>query len=132
MELNLKIAGLLQISLALIHALFPRRFGWKEELASLSLLSRQIMYVHTLFVALTVFLIGVLCITSASDLINTTLGRRIALGLGIFWITRLYIQFFGYSSELWKGKAFETAIHIVFSVFWVYLSVTFIAVAFSL
>ena len=132
MELNLKIAGILQIGLALIHALFPRRFGWKEELMALSLLSRQIMYVHTLFVALTVFLIGILCLTSASDLINTALGRRIALGLGIFWVIRLYIQFFGYSSELWRGKGFETAIHILFSTFWIYLSVTFIASAFSL
>lgn len=128
MELNLKIAGILQIGLALLHALFPRRFGWKEELKPLSLLSRQIMYVHTLFIALTIFLMGILCITSANDLISTTLGRRIALGLAIFWLTRLYIQFFGYSSELWKGKAFETAIHIVFSVFWVYLSVTFVSV----
>ncbi|MEP6945860.1 MAG: hypothetical protein ABJA02_08080 [Acidobacteriota bacterium] len=132
MELNLKIAGLLQIGLALLHAFFPRRFGWKKELVSLSLLSRQIMYVHTLFVALTVFLIGLLCVTSAGDLVSTTLGRRIALGLSIFWLTRLYIQFFGYSSLLWKGKPFETAIHIVFSIFWVYLSVTFIATAFSI
>lgn len=130
MELNLKIAGLLQIGLALLHAFFPRRFRWKEELVSLSLLSRQIMYVHTLFVALTVLLIGVLCLTSASDLINTSLGRRIALGLAIFWLVRLYIQFFGYSSKLWKGKAFETTIHVVFSIFWIYLSVTFIGVAF--
>lgn len=130
MELNLKIAGLLQIGLALVHAFFPRRFGWREELVSLSLLSRQIMYVHTLFVALTVLLIGVLCLTSAADLVNTTLGRRIALGLAIFWLIRLYIQFFGYSSKLWKGKAFETTIHIVFSIFWIYLSVTFIGVAF--
>ena len=90
------------------------------------------MYVHTLFVALTVFLIGVLCLTSAGDLISTTLGRRIAVGLAIFWLTRLYIQFFGYSSELWKGKAFETAIHIVFSILWIYLSVTFLTVATSL
>lgn len=130
MELNLKIAGLLQIGLALLHAFFPRRFRWKEELASLSLLSRQIMYVHTFFVALTVFLIGVLCLTSSADLINTTFGRRIALGLAVFWLIRLYVQFFGYSSKLWKGKAFETTIHIIFSIFWIYLSCTFIAVAF--
>ena len=127
MELNLKIAGILQIALALFHAGFPRRFGWKEELASVSLLSRQVMYVHTLFIALTVFLIGVLCVTSASDLINTALGQRVSLGLAIFWLTRLVVQFFGYSSELWRGKRFETIIHVVFSILWVYLSATFVA-----
>ena len=126
MELNLKIAGVLLIGLALLHIGFPRRFQWKAELAGLSLLSRQIMYVHTLFVALTILLVGVLCVSSAGDLVNTTLGRRVCLGLALFWLTRLVIQFFGYSSELWRGKVFETVIHIAFSVFWVYLTATFV------
>ena len=126
MELNLKIAGVLLIGLALLHIGFPRRFQRNAELAGLSLLSRQIMYVHTLFVALTILLIGVLCVSSAGDLVNTTLGRRVCLGLALFWLTRLVIQFFGYSSELWRGKVFETVIHIAFSVFWVYLTATFV------
>lgn len=84
------------------------------------------MYVHTFFIGLIVFLMGLLCLTSAEDLINTRLGKRITLGLGIFWTCRLLIQFFGYSSKLWKGKRFETAVHIFFSLLWAYLSVVFI------
>lgn len=129
MELNLKIIGVLLIALAILHAFFPKQFGWKKELAELSLLSRQIMYVHTLFIALIILLMGIFCITSAEDILNTTLGKRVALGFSIFWTTRLFVQFFGYSSELWRGKLFETAMHILFSIFWVYLSLTFIAVA---
>lgn len=128
MELHLKIIGVLQIGLALLHAFFPRHFRWKEELGSLSLLSRQIMYVHTLFIALIILLMGLLCLTSTNELISTQLGRRVSLGMGIFWITRLLIQFFGYSSELWKGKTFETTVHILFSILWLYFSVIFMAV----
>ena len=128
MELHLKVIGVLQIGLALLHAFFPRHFRWKEELSGLSLLSRQIMYVHTLFIALIILLTGVLCLTSAADLVSTPLGKRVCLGLGLFWITRLLIQFFGYSSELWKGKVFETVMHIVFSIFWLYLSVVFVMI----
>jgi hypothetical protein len=84
------------------------------------------MYVHSFFIAFVVLLIGVLCLTSAEELTSTTLGKRISLGLGIFWTTRLFIQFFGYSSKLWKGKSFETSVHIFFSIFWVYLSTIFI------
>lgn len=131
MELNLKIAGVLLIGLALLHVFFPKRFGWKKELASLSLLSRQIMYVHTLFIALVILLMGIFCISSANEIVITPLGRRVALGFAIFWVVRLGVQFFGYSSELWKGKAFETTMHILFSILWVYLSFTFIAVAFA-
>lgn len=89
------------------------------------------MYVHTLFVALVVFLMGVLCFTSAPDLITTSLGKRVCLGLGVFWGLRLVVQFFGYSTELWKGKRLETSIHIIFSILWVYLTVTFFAALLS-
>jgi hypothetical protein len=84
------------------------------------------MYVHTFFIGLVVFLMGLLCLTSSDDLIKTEFGKRITLGLGIFWTTRLIIQFFGYSPKLWKGKTFETTIHILFSLLWTYLSVAFI------
>jgi hypothetical protein len=128
MELHLKIIGILLIVLAFIHVTFPRYFNWKQELSSLSLINKQIMHVHSFFIAFTVFLMAVLCITSSKELIGTILGKRICLGLGIFWTTRLFIQFFGYSTKVWRGKVFETIVHILFSIFWVYLSVIFISI----
>lgn len=88
------------------------------------------MKIHTFFIALTVLLMGVLCLTSTYDLATTTLGRRLSLGLGIFWGLRLFIQFFGYSTTLWKGKKFETIIHIVFLIIWTYFSIIFLAIYF--
>lgn len=125
MEIHFKIIGVLLIALSLIHVIFPRYFNWPKELVSLSLVNRQMMYVHTFFIALVVFLIGILCLTSSGELLSTGLGKKIVLGFGVFWSIRLLIQFFGYSSALWKGKLMETAIHIVFSLFWTYLSVIF-------
>lgn len=126
MELQLKIIGILLILLAGIHIIFPKYFKWKIELNSLSLINRQLMYIHSFFIAFAVLLIGILCLTSAEELTSTTLGKKISLGLGIFWTTRLFIQFFGYSPKLWKGKTFETSVHIFFSIFWVYLTTIFI------
>jgi hypothetical protein len=125
MEIQLKIIGGLLIALALIHIVFPKYFNWDKELSQLSLVNKQMMQVHTLFIALTLFLMGVLCFTSAIELTKTTLGKRISLGFGVFWGVRLFIQFFGYSTKLWKGKAFETTIHIFFSLLWAYLTWTF-------
>lgn len=129
METHLKIIGVLLILLALMHVFFPKHFHWREELARLSLLNRQVMVVHTFFIALTVFLMGLLCLTSAAELSGTPLGKRVALGLSVFWMARLLTQFFGYSSELWRGKRFETAVHVVFSALWTYLTVVFAWVA---
>ncbi len=125
----LEITGGMLMALALLHAVFPRYFRWREETAGLSLLTRQILYVHTFFIALTVFLMGLLCVTSAADLMHTTLGRRICLGMGVFWGIRLLIQFFGYSSKLWRGKVLETVTHIAFTLFWGWLTALFLIVA---
>lgn len=128
MQVNLGISGILLIMIALIHFYFPRYFNWKGELGSLSIINRQMMKIHTFFIALVVFLIGILCLTSSAELSGTKFGKRISLGLGIFWAIRLFVQFFGYSSKLWKGKSFETAVHILFALIWTYLSATFILV----
>jgi hypothetical protein len=125
MKVLLEITGCALIALAMLHAMFPRRFRWREETAGLGLLTRQILYVHTFFIALTVFLVGLLCLTSADQLMQTELGRRISLGLAVFWGIRLVIQFFGYSPVLWRGKRFETSVHILFSLFWAFLTVLF-------
>lgn len=129
MHLHLKIIGIVLIALAMVHIIFPRYFNWNKELNSLSLINRQMMTVHTFFIALLVFLMGLLCFTSSNELIGTHLGKKICLGLGIFWAIRLVIQFFGYSSELWKGKTFETTIHIILIFLWIYLSFIFWTIA---
>lgn len=131
MEIHFKLIGIILIVLGIVHAIFPKYFDWKNELKSLNLINRQMMIVHTFFIALIVVLMGLLCLTSANELVNTNLGKKISLGFGVFWLARLLIQFFGYSSELWRGKTFETAIHIVFSILWTYLSIVFFAVYFS-
>jgi hypothetical protein len=131
MEIHLNIIGILLIILALGHIIFPSYFNWEKELKSLSLINRQMMTTHTFFIALTVFLIGLLCLTSSKELIETNLGKKISLGFGIFWTIRLGFQFFGYSSELWKGKTFETIMHLLFSIFWAYLCIVFLMIYFK-
>lgn len=128
MILQLYIAGTLFILLAIVHVIFPRYFRWKEELSTISLINKEMMYVHTFFIALVVFLMGALLISSADMLVGTILGKRVCLGLSFFWMVRFWFQFFGYSSSLWRGKKKETAIHIVFAVFWLYCAVLFFMV----
>jgi hypothetical protein len=128
MELHLKITGYLLVVLSLIHIIFPRYFNWKKELAPLSLINRQMMYVHMFFIALVVLLMGVLCICCSDDIVHTKLGQQLSLGLFIFWAARLIFQFLVYSPKLWKGKTFETIVHVLFSILWVYVSIVFLLI----
>lgn len=131
MEIQIRVIGFISIVLAVIHVIFPAYFNWKKELKTLSLINRQLMAVHTFFIALVVLLIGLLCLSSAHELVATNLEKKLSLGLGLFWTIRLFIQFFGYSPALWKGKPFETTIHILFSILWLYLSSVFLFVYFD-
>lgn len=126
MTIHLQIIGTLFMLLAFVHVGFPRYFDWKQQLASLSLINRQMMQVHTFFIAFVVFLIGLLCLTSPDELIGTPLGRRICLGLGVFWSIRAIVQWLFYSPELWRSKRFETSMHAVFSCLWIYCAVVFL------
>lgn len=122
METHIRIAGIISILLAMIHIFFPSYFQWKKHLEKWRLIDRQIMLVHTFFVALMILLTGILSMLSATALHTTTLGHHVTLGLGIFWLVRLYFQLFVYSSKLWKGKQWETSIHIIFLLLWVFMS----------
>lgn len=130
-ETQLITIGFLLMALALVHSIFPKYFSWKDELIKLSLVNRQMMQVHTFFIAFVVFLMGLLCVTSYTDLIHTPLGKRIALGFSVFWGIRMLFQFFIYSPKLWKGKTFETIVHVVFSIFWIYLTTVFFLISTS-
>ncbi len=129
MEIHIKIIGFILLPLGMIHIIFPRFFNWKKELSTLTLINRQMMQVHTFFIALIVILMGILCLTGSSDLVTTKLGKSICLGMGIFWGVRALFQFFVYSPKLWRGKTFETFIHIIFSFIWIYFTTVFIRIA---
>lgn len=129
LELHLRLAGFLQIALAGLHLFFPRRFNWKEELSRLSLLNRQIFYVHTFFVCLVLVLIGALSLFAPHDLLQPTpLSRMVLGGFAGFWGLRLLFQWLVYDSSLWRGNRFHTLAHWAFTGLWVYLTAVYAGV----
>lgn len=121
LNLHLKIVGLMLILLALAHVDFPRRLGWRVDLAKVSLFTRQVFYVHCFFLCLVLALCGALSLFGTAALMERTpLARMVLGGLVIFWGARLFAQFFVYDSKLWRGNAFNTGMHVLFSLMWIY------------
>ncbi len=118
---HLKFIGLALMILALAHIPIHRHFKWKEETASLTLFTRQVFHVHTFFIALTVWMFGALTFFFTDELLQPTrLSLAILFGFTVFWGIRLIAQLFVYDSVLWRGKKFETIMHIIFTCFWIY------------
>ena len=123
---NLRAVGVFMAALAIMNVFVPKRFHWREEMARLSLLNRQIFEVHAMFLIVTLALFSALLLTSADALLEPTrLSRAILTGLTIFWALRMLAQWFYYSPANWRGDRFNTAMHYAFSAAWVYVTAVF-------
>jgi hypothetical protein len=126
LELHLRIAGTLLILLAAAHLFFPKELGWKEDLAKLTLLNRQIFLVHVGFIVLILLLFGTLALAFAPDLVAPSrLAKAVLGGLTLFWGLRLITQQFVYDRSLWLGNRRNTVLHILASLLWCYLTAVF-------
>lgn len=128
MKTCLQIAGIFQLVLSLAHFGFARRLGWREELQRVSLLTRQIFWVHAGFLMLTLAGFGSLSLLCADDLLTRSpLARAVLGGLSVFWAVRWYCQFFVYRAELWRGNSVNTIAHILFALLWTFLTAVYAA-----
>jgi hypothetical protein len=122
----LRLCGAALLGLFVLNFFVPKKFGWAEELPRLSLLNRRIFQVHAIFIALILLMMGLLLVTLPHTLLAPQpLARAVAGGLAVFWAVRLWMQWFLYDRELWRGKPFETAMHFSFTALWIALTVTF-------
>jgi len=112
--------------LGLSHIFFNRFFRWEQELVAVSLLTRQVFFVHNFFIGLTVILGGAASFFGANALLlPNTLSRAALSGMATFWLCRLLAQFFGYDSAIWRGNRFRTFMHVAFSLLWCYVTATY-------
>lgn len=123
----LRTAGVVMLLLVPLNLFdVPKRFAWKTEMAGLSLLNRQIFWVHAWFLCLVLTMIGLLALLLTRPLLEPTpLARALTGGLAFFWLARLLLQWFYYSPQIWRGNSFYTVVHYVFTVLWLFLTTAF-------
>ncbi|HEV8113489.1 MAG TPA: hypothetical protein VGR31_12005 [Planctomycetota bacterium] len=125
-ETHLRAAGALLLLLASLHPFLPKELGWRDDLAKLSLVNRQIFLVHVAFIVLLLVLLGLLVFCFAGELAAPSrLARAILGGLALFWGLRLVTQVFVYDRKLWRGQRRNTTVHVVAILLWVYLTSVF-------
>ena len=126
LDVHLHIVGALLMVLGLSHFFFNRYFGWGRELQSVSLLTRQIFFVHTFFIGLGVMMAGVGSFFYASALLRpSAMTRALLAAMVVFWLCRLLAQFFAYDAAIWRGDRFRTWMHVMFGTFWAYVTATY-------
>jgi hypothetical protein len=113
LELLLRLAAAGQLLIAILGPTLPRVLGWREAIARMPLLVREVFWIHTIFIALTCAIFGVLTWRFAGDLARTPQEflRWLAGGIGLFWGTRSIMQWSHYSASHWRGLVIPTVVH---------------------
>ncbi len=87
------VLGILQLGILFASALVPFQLNWKDDLAVLPKLHRQLFYVYGAYVVLGIVSLGVICIVAAEDLAAGSLLSKAFCTYGmLFWGIRLSLQ----------------------------------------
>jgi hypothetical protein len=123
----LRIAGVMLLLLATMHAPIGRRLKWGEESLLLSPVNGAVFRVHTLFVCLILILMGLPCLADPWVFLERNrAGAWLAWTFAAFWTMRLYAQWFVFPRTLWLGKRLETKVHFIFTAIWIFLAALFV------
>jgi len=110
----LQAAAALQLSVAALNMFLVPLLKWKEDLARMPLLLREVFQVHAWFISMTLAIFGVLTWRFAPELAADAIPicRWLAAGIGIFWALRAILQVVYYSSSHWRGQLGRTLAHL--------------------
>lgn len=125
-RLALRAAGAGLILLAFVHIPIARQLKWREESARMSPANASIFGVHAFFICLVLVLMGLPALVAPQLFLEPSAGGAWASwSYATFWAARMLAQWFVYPSHLWRGKALETRMHVLFSVIWMALTALF-------
>src|SRR4051794_24733918 len=88
------LCGVCHFGILIASALVPQVLDWRTELAKVSHLLRQLVWVHGTFIVLTIMGFGALTLFASHELATgTRLARAMCAFIAVFWLIRLMLQF---------------------------------------
>lgn len=114
--LALWVAGGLQLAIAFANFVLPAKLKYRQNLAQVSPIIRQIFVVHSAYIVGTVLLFATITFAFATELASGRgLGRFLAAAIAVFWFCRVPVQLFYYDPALRRdNRAGDAAITLAF------------------
>ncbi len=113
LDVCLRLAAGGQLFIAILGPMIPHLLNWREPIARMPLLVREVFWVHTFFIGLTCAIFGLITWVFAADIAHPAhdMMRWFAFAVGLFWGIRCVMQWTFYSSAHWRGLADKTLAH---------------------
>lgn len=106
MKTLIVIGGFVWIGLFVFHALFWRLFDWKNDLENLTPVNKSVMQVMNLALMLFTLIFAYISFFHAEDLLITSLGKTILIGIVSFGTFRTILQFLFFNLKDNRSKFF--------------------------
>src|SRR5438132_8233708 len=99
LDFFLRAAALAQLGVAILNLALVRIMKWKPDLDRLPLLVREVFYIHSLFISITLAIFAVLTWRFAGDIASAANPLCVWLAgvIGAFWAVRAVMQWTHYS-----------------------------------
>lgn len=117
------IGGYLWLAVFVFHLFFWKLFDWKNDLSSLNPLNKAIMQVLNLCLMLVFLIFAYISIFHTDELLTTSLGRSMLVGIVLFGVFRAIEQVIFFDLKHIRSKAvlfialLGTAIYLIPLVF---------------
>lgn len=101
-EIIIFVGGVFNLGFVVYHTMFWRLFRWKEDLASLRRINREVMQVLNLCLTFVFLVMAYVSFFHTSELIQTSLGKTLLIAFSLFWFLRMIEQvvFFGIKNKM--------------------------------
>lgn len=120
------VGGILHLGILMASALVPKVLDWKKSLDQLDGLTRQVVWVHGIFIVLVIVGFGLLSIFYSEALSSgSSLARGMCGFIAIFWLARLAVQFFVFNAKPYLRTALLKAGYHGLTVVFLYHAVVY-------
>ena len=99
------IAGFVQLAIVLANVILPRKLNYRENLARVAPIIRQVFVVHSAYIVGIVLLFALVTFGFGAELVSGRgLGRFLAAAMAVFWLCRVPLQLFYYDAALRRAN----------------------------
>ena len=115
LDLGLLMAGWSLVALCVASFWIPKALGWKEKLAGLTPLMRELWWTYSLYVWGSHVFFAILALGFRGWLLSGNPAAAAVSGfVCLWWTVRLYLQFFGFDlAEVQDSRANRIAKHLL-------------------
>jgi hypothetical protein len=100
--------GVLHFVILIASGLTPRLLDWRTNLATLHPFLRRLFWVYGCFIVLVIVSFGTLTLLRADELSSSApLARSVCAIIALFWLTRLFVQFFVFDARPFLTTTFR-------------------------